>query len=102
VGDPRGTYDVDINLFVDHEGLEQALDVLERAGVTIDRAAAHQADQEGDVLVGWCDGLRVDLFTPSIPFAWEAQKTRVRMNSAMARFAHPLHLPRVDYDRAAS
>jgi hypothetical protein len=82
-GDPRGTHDVDINLFVDHEGLEQALDVLERAGVTIDRAAARRADQEGDVLVGWCEGLRVDLFTPSIPFAWEASKTRVRMEGPL-------------------
>lgn len=78
-GDPRGTHDVDINLFVDHDGLDRALDALERSGVSLDRAAARRADAEGDVIVAWCDGLRVDLFTPSIPFSWEAMKTRVRL-----------------------
>ena len=39
-GDPRGTYDVDINLFVDPVGLDRALDVLEQAGVALDRDAA--------------------------------------------------------------
>ena len=77
--DPRGTYDVDVNLFVDHDGLDAALDVLAAAGVTIDRAAARQADEAGDVLIGRYDGLRVDLFTPSIPFSWEAMKTRRRL-----------------------
>lgn len=82
-GDPRGTHDVDINLFVDHDGLDGALDALEGAGVTLDRAAAHRADQEGDVMVGWCHGMRVDLFTPSIPFSWEAMKTRVRLDGPL-------------------
>jgi hypothetical protein len=82
-GDPRGTYDVDINLFVDHDGLDRALDVLVAAGVALDRAAAHRADQEGDVIVGWCEGLRVDLFTPSIPFSWEAGKTRVQVEGPL-------------------
>jgi hypothetical protein len=77
--DPRGTHDVDINLFVDHAGLDGALDVLVAAGVTIDRAAARNADQDGDVVVGHYEGMRVDLFTPSIPFAWEAMKTRRRL-----------------------
>mgnify|MGYP002528120789 CR=1 FL=1 len=36
-GDPRGTHDVDINLFVRGAGLEPALDALARAGVEIDR-----------------------------------------------------------------
>lgn len=82
-GDPRGTYDVDINLFVDPEGLERALDVLEQAGVVLDREAARRADQEGDVIVGWCEGMRIDLFTPSIPFSWEAMTTRVRMEGPL-------------------
>jgi hypothetical protein len=82
-GDPRGTHDVDIRLFVDHDGLEGALDILERAGVTLDREAARRADAEGDVIVGWCDGLRVDLFTPSIPFSWEAMRTRVRLDGPL-------------------
>lgn len=77
--DPRGTYDVDVNLFVDHDGIEAALNVLSAAGVAIDRAAARRADEAGDVLVGYYGALRIDLFTPSIPFAWEAMTTRRRL-----------------------
>ena len=77
--DPRGTHDVDINLFVDHAGLDAALDVLDAAGVVIDRGQARLADQAGDVLVGHYGALRVDVFTPSIPFVWEAMSTRRRL-----------------------
>jgi hypothetical protein len=77
--DPRGTHDVDINLFVRPEELDRALDVLCEAGLEIDRERAREADREGQVLIGYSDGLRVDLFTPSIPFAWEALKTRKRL-----------------------
>lgn len=77
--DPRGTLDVDINLFVTHDELDGALDVLTRAGVELDRTAARRADADGDVLVGRYQGMRIDLFTPSIPFAWEAMRTRRRL-----------------------
>lgn len=77
--DPRGTYDVDINLFIDHPALDAALDVLTAAGVQFDRDAARKADVEGDVIVGRYAGMRIDLFTPSIPFAWEAMSTRRRL-----------------------
>jgi hypothetical protein len=70
---------VDINLFVTSDQLDGALDALIGAGLVIDRAAAHEADREGQVLVGRCEGLRIDLFTPSIPFSWEAMKTRKRL-----------------------
>ena len=78
-GDPRGTHDVDLNLFVGLEELDSALDVLEAAGLEIDRVRAHKAAAEGAELVGHYHGLRVDLFTPSIPFAWEALKSRRRV-----------------------
>lgn len=78
-GDPRGTHDVDLNLFVTAEGLDAALDVLIAAGLQIDRERAHQADREGAALVGRHSGMRVDIFTPSIPFAWEAMRTRRRV-----------------------
>jgi hypothetical protein len=68
-GDPRGTYDVDINLFIDHHALDKTLNVRENAGVVVDRVAAHAAEEAGDVIVGWHSEMRVDLFTPSIPFA---------------------------------
>lgn len=78
-GDPRATYDVDINVFVRPEELDTALDVLIAAGVAIDKEVARQADRDGDVLVGRYRGMRVDLFTPTIPFAWEAMTTSKRV-----------------------
>lgn len=77
--DPRGTHDVDVNLFVSPHELDAALDTLAGAGVVIDREAARRADAAGEAIVGHCGGLRVDLFTPSIPFAWEAMQTRRRL-----------------------
>ena len=87
-GDPRGTHDVDINLFVDHAGLDRALDVLQSAGVDIDRGAATRADLAGDMIVGWYSGMRVDLFTPSVPFSWEAMKSVVRVKGPMGEAAY--------------
>ncbi len=78
-GDPRGTHDVDINLFVEPAQLDGALTAMERAGTRFDRAAAHRAAEEGDVLIGDHHGMRIDVFTPSIPFSWEAGRTRVRV-----------------------
>jgi hypothetical protein len=78
--DPRATHDVDLNLFVDHDALPDALDVLEGAGLVIARDAALRADAEGDVLIGKYGAMRVDIFTPSIPFAWEAMRTRRRVH----------------------
>ena len=79
--DPRATKDVDINLFVEAAGLDAALDALVAAGLSIDRAAAHKADAAGDVVIGHVGSMRIDLFTPSIPFAWEAMRTRRRQRS---------------------
>ena len=42
---------VDINLFIDHPALDSTLNVLENAGVVIDRVAAHVAAEAGDVIV---------------------------------------------------
>ena len=77
--DPRGTHDVDLDVFVDDAGLENALDVLIAAGLELDRDAARVAHRQGDVLVGRYQGMRVDVFTPSIPFAWAARDTRRRL-----------------------
>lgn len=76
---------MDINLFVDHVALGAALDVIEGAGVSLDRAAAVAADAEGELIVGWHERLRVDLFTPSIPFSWEAMWTRVSVEGPRGR-----------------
>lgn len=77
---PRATKDVDLNVFVAPEKLPEALDALEAAGVTFNRAdALKQAAEEG-LLIGWVGACRIDVFTPSIPFSWEALKTRVSVN----------------------
>ena len=43
---PRATMDVDINVFVQDDGLDAALDALVEAGVTCDRETA-RADHRG-------------------------------------------------------
>ena len=77
---PRGTHDVDLDVFVADDGLDAALDAMETAGLVMDRQSAWKAHREGGTLVGTCDNLRVDVFTPSIPFSWEAERTRVRLS----------------------
>lgn len=63
-------------LFVTSDQLDGALDVLVACGLEIDRNKARQADKDDAELVGQFSGRRVDMFTPSIPFAWEPLRTR--------------------------
>ena len=80
-GVPRGTVDVDVNVFVDEPRWEQAIGVLRALGIEVDPVAAvKQAKAEG-MFVGRWDGMRIDVFFPSIPFAHEAAKTRVRLTA---------------------
>jgi hypothetical protein len=73
---PRATKDVDLNLFVPPDQLDAAFEVLSAQGVALDRAEARRAADEDGLFVGWVGACRVDVFTPSIPFSWEALKTR--------------------------
>ncbi|MEW5740282.1 MAG: hypothetical protein AB1938_15220 [Myxococcota bacterium] len=74
---PRATKDVDLNLFVAPEELDAAFDVLLAAGVRFEREAARAAAAEDGLFIGWVGACRIDVFTPSIPFSWEALRTRV-------------------------
>ena len=76
---PRATKDVDLNLFVAPEALAPAFDALSHAGVVFDRARAPREAAEEGLFIGWVGACRIDVFTPSIPFSWEALKTRVAM-----------------------
>lgn len=77
-GIPRATNDVDVNVFVDPASLAPVFDALRSLGIAVDdRAARHAAEAEGLIVVRY-DDLRVDVFTPSIAFSWEAERTRVR------------------------
>jgi hypothetical protein len=77
-GIPRATNDVDVNVFVAPDGLTPVFDALRMVGVTVDEAAARAAAERDGLAVLHFGPFRVDLFTPSIAFSWEAERTRVR------------------------
>ncbi|MBI5508001.1 MAG: hypothetical protein HY903_04540 [Deltaproteobacteria bacterium] len=81
---PRATNDVDINLFVPQSGLVAVLDVLEAAGAKVSRERALVSAAERGDFEAWVDGMRVDLFTPSIELSLEAAG-RVRRAQLMGR-----------------
>jgi len=77
-GIPRATNDVDVNVFVEPASLAPVVGALRSLGIAVDdRAAREQAEAEGLFVVEY-EALRVDVFTPSIAFSWEAERTRVR------------------------
>lgn len=81
-GVPRGAADVDLNVFVGLDRLPTVLAVLRHVGLHADDSeATNQAARDGMFVARW-DGMRVDVFLPSIPFAHEAHRTRIRVNDA--------------------
>lgn len=73
---PRATIDVDVNLFVEPDDLDPVLDVLTELGITVDSNRAHiEAETDGMFVARW-GPYRLDLFTPSIDFSWEAFHSR--------------------------
>lgn len=78
-GVPRGTADVDINVFVSDQRLDEVIDVLAAVGVEVNRPDAIARASRDGMFVGRWDGMRIDVFLPSIPFAKEAQATRIHI-----------------------
>lgn len=78
-GVPRGTADVDVNVFVGEERVRTVIDVLLGLGIEVDEAAAIPRAQRDGMFVGRWNGMRIDVFLPSIPFAHEASQTRIRV-----------------------
>jgi hypothetical protein len=76
---PRGTHDVDMNVFAGAERLEAVLDALLDDGFTVDRAQAVEAVAEGGYVKAWFDSIPVDLFFNSIPLHDSAAKRVVRV-----------------------
>lgn len=76
-GVPRGTKDVDVNVFVELDQLGAVFDALASVGVAVDRASASAQAARDGMFVGDWDGMRIDVFVPSIPFSDEAARTRV-------------------------
>ena len=77
-GIPRATNDVDVNVFVDASGLGPVFDALRALGADVDEDGARRAATNDGLFVVRYGLYRLDLFTPSIPFAWQAGDTRVR------------------------
>jgi len=76
-GIPRATNDVDVNVFVQTGQLGDVFAALRLLGIEIDETAAHAAaSREGLIVLRWGQ-YRIDVFTPSIDFSWEAERTRV-------------------------
>jgi hypothetical protein len=82
-GVPRGTVDVDVNVFVPEDRVPDAIAVLQGLGIEIDADAAVERARRDGMFVGRWDGMRIDVFLPSIPFALEAERTRVRVTDAV-------------------
>jgi hypothetical protein len=81
-GVPRGTADVDVNVFVDDDRVLEAIGVLAALGIEIDETSAMARATEQGMFVGRWDGMRIDVFLPSIPFALEAERTRILITDA--------------------
>jgi hypothetical protein len=81
-GVPRGTIDVDLNVFVTEDDVEPLARLLGEMGVTLDVPSAVARARRDGMFVGTWDGMRIDVFVPSIPFSEEAERTKVRVTSA--------------------
>lgn len=76
-GAPRGTHDLDVNIFLTAEDAGAALDVLIAAGVRLDRAAALASGRERGDARGSYGDMPVDVFFLSIPLHESAQRRTV-------------------------
>lgn len=78
-GNPRGTGDLDVNIFLEVDGAEPALIALERMGLALDRArVVASARERGDARVFY-DDIPVDLFFLSIPLHESARERTVEV-----------------------
>ena len=88
-GPPRGTQDVDLNVFLGPDRAEGAFDVLAGAGMSFDRGAARQAVAEGGHVRGFVGRTPVDVFFDSIPLH-EAAAARALSRPMLGRPARVL------------
>lgn len=78
-GVPRGTIDVDLNVFVEEADVAAVARTLVGLGIALEvDAAVARAGRDGMFMGNW-DGMRIDVFVPSIPFSREAERTRIQI-----------------------
>lgn len=75
-GIPRATLDVDINVFVEDDELPKVATALTSLGIQADADLLRLESQAKGLCVVRYGPYRVDLFTPSIAFSREAERTR--------------------------
>ena len=67
-----------VNVFVTDEQLDPVFEALRSLGIAVDESAAHQGAAKEGLFIVHLGPYRIDVFTPSIEFSWEAQRTRVQ------------------------
>ncbi len=77
--EPRATRDIDVTLWVDSGELGRAFKVLRGAGIDVEEAKARARAMRDGMFAGRADGVRVDVFVPSIPFYDAALADRRRV-----------------------
>ncbi len=79
-GPPRGTFDVDVNVFVEASEAGRVLDALAQLGISFDRSLCiKSAEERGDANV-YLGPMRLDLFFNSIPLQSSAQQRTVAVS----------------------
>ena len=78
-GVPRGTVDVAVNVFVEPDQVGDVVLALTALGIAVDPGRAASDVRERGMFVGNWDGMRIDVFTSSIDFSYEALRTRKRL-----------------------
>lgn len=81
-GVPRGTLDVDLNVFVPAERVDEVLAALDSAGCRVDANEARRSATERGDLRAWLGPVRVDVFLDSIPIHHTARERTVQVELA--------------------
>lgn len=76
---PRGTHDVDMNVFAGEEAVDAVVDGLLAEDFEVDRAQAREAVAEGSHIKAWYDGTPVEIFFNSIPLHESAASRLVKV-----------------------
>ena len=79
-GVPRGTADVDINVFVVEEQVPDIVAVFLSMGIEAHLSTCVARAKSECMFVARWDGMRIDVFLPSIAFAHEAATTRIQVH----------------------
>lgn len=87
----RATADIDVNVFVAPAEIDRVFAALREAGCSVDESPARaRAEERGDFVAKAGNGMRVDVFVPSIPFHEEARRRIVRVPNLDGRPAFVL------------